>query len=161
MGFDLTRLSAEQICELLKEGKDLRSFRTAVSGFVRRIPPGLGEDERRKRLRMEAQSVLDEWASYTGKLPSFAKEALVDAALDKVPEKVLELGLTAAAGAVAFTVIGALPGLLMAVGVAAGVRMFRKHDTPLRFLSRVDKVVNRSIGSIYVPQWSALAAQAA
>ncbi len=157
MGFDLTRLSAEQICELLKEGKDLRSFRATVANFAGRIPVGLDSAEKRKRLRQEAQSVLDEWNGYTNKLPSFAKEALADAALDKIPEKALELGL----GATVATAIGALPGLVISVAVSAGVKMFRKRDTPLRFLSRVDKVVNRSIGSIYVPQWSALAAQAA
>jgi hypothetical protein len=155
MGFDLTRLSAEQICELLKEGKDLRCFRVAVANFAGRIPSGLDGEERRTRLRREAQSVLDEWNGYTSKLPSFAKDALVDAALDKVPDKALELGL----GATVATAVGALPGLLISVAVSAGVRMFRKRDTPLRFLSRVNKVVDRSIGSIYVPQWRALAAQ--
>lgn len=159
IGFDLTRLSPEQICELLKQGKDLRQFRKAVSQFVGRIPPGLDHEERKKRLRQEAEAILEEWATYSGKLPSFAKDALVDAALDKVPETALEIGKTVATGAVLSTVIGAVPGLLLTVGVVAGVKMFRKHDSPLRFLSRVDKVVNRSIGSIYVPQWSALVEQ--
>jgi hypothetical protein len=156
MGFDLTRLSAEQICELLKEGKDLRSFRASVANFASRIPPGLDDAERRKRLRQEAQSVLDEWNGYATKLPPFARDALGDAALDKVPERALELGI----GATAATVIGALPGLAISIAVSAGVKMIRKRDTPLRFLTRVNKVVNRSIGSIYVPQWRALAAQA-
>lgn len=164
VGFDLTRLTPEQVCELLKEGKDLRSFRRTVSGFASRIPAGLDREEREKRLRKEAEAVLDEWARYTGNLPSFAREALVDAALDKVPDKAIEVGVTTlgvAGAATASTIIGALPGLLLTVGVLAGVKMFRKRNTPLRFLSRVDKVVNRSIGSIYVPQWSALAGQAA
>ena len=157
MGFDLTRLSPEQICELLKEGKDLRSFRATVARFAARIPPGLGPGEKSKRLRQEAQAILDEWHDYTNKLPSFAKEALVDAALDKVPDKAIELGVEATLA----TAVGALPGLLISVAVSAGTQMFRKRDTPLRYLSKVDKVVNRSIGSIYVPMWSALAAQSA
>jgi hypothetical protein len=155
MGFDLTRLNAMQICELLKQGKDLRSFRAAVANFASRIPLGLDAEERRRRLRQEAQAVLDEWNRYTSNLPPYAKEALVDAALDKVPDKALELGL----GATVATAVGALPGLLISVAVSAGIKMFRKRDTPLRFLSRVNKVVDRSIGSIYVPQWRALAAQ--
>ena len=93
MGFDLTRLTAEQICELLKEGKDLRSFRAAVANFANRIPSGLDNAERRKRLKQEAQAVLEEWNGYTKDLPAFAKEALADAALDKVPDKVIELGV--------------------------------------------------------------------
>jgi hypothetical protein len=155
MGFDLTRLNAEQICELLKQGKDLSSFRVAVANFANRIPPGLNAEERCRRLRQEAQEILDEWNRYTGNLPPFAKAALVDAALDKVADKALELGLSATVA----TAVGASPGLLISVAVSAGAKMFRKRDTPLRFLSRVNKVVDRSIGSIYVPQWSALAAQ--
>lgn len=159
-GFDLTRLTPEQVCELLNQGKDLRSFRSAIASFVARIPAGLGPDERVKRLKIEAESVLDEWEKYSGTLPPFAKDALVDAAFDKLPEKGLELGLTAVGGAALSTVVGALPGLLITIGVAAGVKMFRKRDTPLRFLTRVNRVVNRSIGSIYVPQWSSLTGQA-
>jgi hypothetical protein len=93
MGFDLTRLNAWQICELLKQGKDLRAFRVAVANFASRIPPGLDAEERRRRLRQEAHEVLDEWNRYTRNLPPYAREALVDAALDKVPDKALELGL--------------------------------------------------------------------
>jgi hypothetical protein len=131
MGFDLTRLSAEQICELLKEGKDLRSFRAAVANFANRIPSGLDSEERRKRLKQEAQAVLEEWNGYTKDLPAFAKEALADAALDKVPDKAIELGIEVTAA----SALGALPGLLISIAVSAGVKMFRRPDTPLRFLS--------------------------
>ena len=155
-GFDLTRLTPAQISELLKEGKDLRAFHSALAGFVSRIPPGLGPEERTAQLKKEAQSVLDEWAKYTALLPPFAKEALIDSALDKAPDLITE-GITA--GALAAVV--SLPSLLISVGIATGVKMFRKRDTPLRFLSRVDKAVDRSVGSIYVPQWSKLAGQAA
>jgi hypothetical protein len=106
--------------------------------------------------------VLDEWRKYTGVLPKFAKDAIIDTALDKSSEKLVEAGLTGlAAGAVGTAVIGAVPGLLISIAVAAGVKMFRKSDTPLRFLSRVNKVAEARIGSIYVPQWRALANQAA
>ena len=157
MGFDLTRLTPQQICELLKEGKDLRKFRAAVAGFAGRIPPGLDGAEREKRLRKEAQAVLDEWHDYTKKLPAFAKESLVDAALDKVPDQMIELGLSA--GIATAATLAALPALAIGIVVAAGIKMFRRPDTPLRFLTRVDKVVDRSIGSIYVPQWSTLGGQ--
>jgi len=154
-GFDLTRLTAEQISELLKQGKDLRAFRSTLSGFVSRIPAGLGPDERMARLKKEAELVLDEWDKYTSVLPPFAKDALVDAALDKAPDAIKE-GITAGA----LAAVASLPTLLITVGIAAGIKMFKTRDTPLRFLSRVDKAVGRSIGSIYVPQWRALAGQA-
>lgn len=154
-GFDLTRLSPAQISELLKEGKDLRAFHSALAGFVSRIPAGLGAEERTIRLKKEAESVLDEWARYTALLPPFAKEALVDSALDKAPDAIKE-GI--AAGALA--AVASLPTLLISISVAAGIKMFRKPDTPLRFLTRVDTAVNRSVGSVYVPQWRKLAGQA-
>jgi hypothetical protein len=153
IGFDLTRLTPEQVRELLKEGKDLRKFRAAISEFSNRIPLGLDREEREKRLKTEAQNVLDEWASYTRTLPTFAKESL-HAVLDKAPEA-LKIG----AGATLSTTIGAVPGLLITAVVKAGVNMFSRRDTPLRFLTRVDKVVDKSIGSVYVPQWRALMAQ--
>ena len=79
----------------------------------------------------------------------------MDAALDKAPDKAIELGL----GVTAAAALGALPGLLISIAVSTGVKMFRRPDTPLRFLTRIDKVVDRSIGSIYVPQWSSLVGQ--
>jgi hypothetical protein len=159
MGFDLTRLSPKQICELLKQGKDLRSFRKTVSEFANHIPPNLDGPERNKRMKQEADLILQEWSKYTGALPQFAKDALVDAAFDEGPSKLLEIGVPASIGVAATSVIGALPGLLVAIGINAGIKMFRKRDSPLRFLSRVDNAVQGSIGSIYVPQWRALADQ--
>jgi hypothetical protein len=161
IGFDLTRLTPEQICELLKQGKDLRKFRQTLSGFASRIPSGLDDEERQRRLRHEAQAVLDEWSGYTRDLPAFAKESLANTAWDKVPDKLAEVVVDAAPGAATATLLGSLPGLAISVAVAAGVKMFRREDTPLRFLTRVNKMVDRSIGSIYIPQWRGLIGQQA
>jgi len=57
-----------------------------VSEFATRIPPGLGPEERAKRLKSEAKGVLAEWHKYTSDLPSFTKEALIDSALEKAPD---------------------------------------------------------------------------
>jgi hypothetical protein len=161
-GFDLTRLKPRDILELLKEGKDLRAFRAAVAKFAANIPKDVEGDERVRRLKQEAALILDEWNSYSRGLPKFAKDAIVDTALDKSPDKLIEAGLTgAAAGAVAGSVIGAVPGLLISIAVAAGIKMFRRPDTPLKFLSKVNDIAGKRIGSIYVPQWRALAAQSA
>lgn len=161
-GFDLTRLTPDDILELLKQGKDLRAFRQAVAGFVSRIPPGVQGEERVKRLKMEAQAVIEEWRTYTEGLPGFAKSALADAALDEAPKELVKAGIAGAAvGGASAAILGAAPGLLITIAVAAGVKMFRRPDTPLRFLSRIDDLAGKRIGSIYVPQWGALAAQAA
>jgi hypothetical protein len=92
-GFDLSRLSPAQISELLKEGKDLRAFHSALANLASGIPPGLGPEERTAQLRKAAESVLEEWEKYTALLPPFAKEALLDSALDKAPDVIKE-GIT-------------------------------------------------------------------
>ncbi len=163
-GFDLTRLTPEQISELLKQGKDLRRFHTAIAEFASRIPAGLGHSERAARIRREAQSVLDEWNDYASKLPAFAKEALSDATLDKAPDVLTDAvaaGVREGAKAAILSTVISLPTVAVSLAVSAGFKMFRRRDTPLRFLSRVNHAANRSIGSIYVPRWTALAAQSA
>src|SRR3954454_21212909 len=58
------------------------------------------------------------------------------ASVRQAPEKLLEAGLAGvAAGAVATSVVGSVPGLAITIVVASSVKMFRKRDTPLRFLS--------------------------
>ena len=52
--------------------------------------------------------------------------------------------------------LGFLPGIALAIVVKAGSTMIRSQDTPYLFLNRVEKVVDKSIGSLYVPQWRKL-----
>jgi hypothetical protein len=162
-GFDLTRLTPEQIEELLKEGKDLSALRSKLAEFASRIPEGLGPEERAARIKTEAQAVLEDWNKYTSHLPPFAKEALVDASLDKIPDLIAESAKEVAAEGLKAAILGAISWPTMAITVvgSAGVKMFRKRDTPLRFLTRVNSAVDRSIGSIYVPRFEALAEQSA
>jgi hypothetical protein len=112
-------------------------------------------------MKKEASAILERWHEGAGKLPQL-KESLTDAAFEKAPEKLVDAalkGAEVAAGATLFgTVIGAVPGIILSIVVTAGARMFRKKDTPLRFLNRVDKIVDKRIGSLYVPQWRKLAA---
>jgi hypothetical protein len=86
-GFDLTRLTPENIKNLLDEENDLSRFLAAVNSFSRRVPAGLSIEERMRRLRREADAVLGAWNEYHRKLPKFAREAIVEKALEKIPEK--------------------------------------------------------------------------
>ena len=93
-----------------KKGKDLRAFRAAVATFVGNIPKDIQGEERVRRLRQEAEAVLNEWRKYSGTLPKFAKHVIVDTALDKSPDKLIEAGLTgAAAGTLAGSIIEPFP----------------------------------------------------
>ncbi|HEV3332334.1 MAG TPA: hypothetical protein VG096_15195 [Bryobacteraceae bacterium] len=160
--FDLTSLKPTDIRDVLINGeKELRDFHDALGSFAQRIPSGLGAEERKRRMKKEASAILERWHEGAGKLPQL-KESLTDAAFEKAPEKLVDAalkGAEVAAGATLFgTVIGAVPGIILSIVVTAGARMFRKKDTPLRFLNRVDKIVDKRIGSLYVPQWRKLAA---
>lgn len=163
-GFDLTRLNPEDILNLIKEGKDLRSFRAKVAEFASQIPEGVSYEERTRRLKVQAEAVLAEWQSYTKGLPRFA-ELAKSQTWEKAPEKLAQSILAGAstgdisAGALTFTVLGAVPGLIVGIVVAAGVKMYRGEEMPLRFLNRVNELANERIGSLYAPQWRSLAAQ--
>jgi hypothetical protein len=35
--------------------------------------------------------------------------------------------------------------------------MVRGHETPYRYLNRIDKIADKRIGALYLPQWRKLA----
>ncbi|HWB85013.1 MAG TPA: hypothetical protein VG675_12785 [Bryobacteraceae bacterium] len=156
-GFDLTRLTPENIKNLLDEEKDLSRFLGVVNSFSSRIPAGLSAEERARRLKLEVDAVLSEWHEYHRKLPKFAREAIIEKAVEKVPEKLVEILPVATGATLAVHALGALPGLSVALVTAGGIRMYKERHGPYRFLNHVQKAVDHSIGSIYVPQWSQLA----
>lgn len=138
--FNLERLSAEQIAELIKDGKDLRAFKNALVPIAESIPEILDKTEREKKLKQKAEEVIQQWSSYRKSLPRFAVDALVESTEVKIPD--------VAAGVIA----GATTGLALASGVGLaiglltwqGLRIWRKFKestaaNPYRFLSRVEK----------------------
>ena len=80
---------------------------------------------------------------------------------DGVSEKGLEKAVDVVKDAVAAHslahFLGGLPGIAPAVVVKAGSKMIRGRKAPYPFLNRVEKVVDKSIGSLYAPQWRKLA----
>ena len=165
-GFDLTRLKPQDIKHLLDDGCDLQRFRTAAASFAKLIPRGMGTQHRQRKVQEQAEAILEEWQAYRRLLPTSIRRSFRQVTVEKIAEKASEKlmeGLIASAGAgagaaVTSHVLGALPGLVLSLLVVSGIRAYRQRkDHPLRFLNRIEKATERSFGSLYVPQWTALA----
>jgi hypothetical protein len=163
-GFDLTRLEPPDIKNLLDDGCDLQRFRSAATAFAKLIPPEMGTKHRDRKLQEQADAILQKWQDYQRLLPTSIRRSFRQVTVEKIAEKASEKlveGLIAGAGAgaaVTSTVLGALPGIAISLLVVSGIRAYhQRREHPLRFLNRIQKATDRSFGSLYVPQWTALA----
>ncbi|MFY9622527.1 MAG: hypothetical protein WAQ99_22110 [Pyrinomonadaceae bacterium] len=161
-GFDLTRLEPQDIKNLLDDGCDLLRFRSAAASFAKLIPPGMGAKHRQQKMKEQADAVLQEWQDYRQRLPTSIRRSFRQATVEKIAEKVGEKiaeGLAVGAGtAISHRILGALPGFVVSMVLVTGVKAYRqRRNHPLRFLNRIQKTTDRSFGSLYVPQWTALA----
>jgi len=136
--FDLNRLDAEQIAELIKEGKDLRSFKNALVPFAEELPDLADPTQREKRFKAKAQEVIEAWQSYKKSLPWFALDALDTAAGASVPSLALK-----AVGASHPVTIAAGAGFALFYLTYKGAKIWRDYrkniGNPLNFLTRIEK----------------------
>jgi hypothetical protein len=135
--FDLSKLTGQDIAELQKDGKDLRSFKTEILKIAATIPDIADPVEREKRLKQAAGEVLSQWGRYRKSLPRFAIDALLSASAWKPPEL-----LTAAlAGASSSVMLASGAGLLIGLGVYAGLGAWRgykeKTASPYQYLTKI------------------------
>jgi hypothetical protein len=163
-GFDLTQLQPQDIKAIIDNGADLQQFRNAVSTFAQEIAPGMGREYREKALKQKADEVLAKWNDHQSLLSPSIRQSFRDLSIEKVAEKVgekiiegLSGGVTGAA--VTHSLLGFLPGFAISIVLVSGVKAYLKHKNhPMRYLNRVEKATVNSFGSLYVPQWSSLAA---
>jgi hypothetical protein len=136
--FDLDKLTAEQIAELQKEGKDLRAFKNSLVPFAEELPDLADPATRAKRLHEKAQEVVAKWGEHKKSLPAFAQDALVDAAAVSLPA--LGVGAAAAANPI-IAVAGA--GLAVFYVTHKGRRIWRDYrkniGSPLNYLTKIEK----------------------
>jgi hypothetical protein len=148
--FDVTRLSASQIAELLADGKDLRRFKDALIPFVASIPPIEDPQEREKRLRAAAEEVIAEWGKYRKSLPKFALDAIFDVTELKWPD----LAFATILGGGTTWGIGAQAGLGITLVSYAGLKIWRKYkqvaSSPYGYLNRVAKAQSKSQSSLFL-----------
>jgi|SoiMethySBSTD1v2_1073268.scaffolds.fasta_scaffold78835_3 hypothetical protein len=136
--FDLDKLTAAQIAELQKEGKDLRAFKNSLVPFAEELTDPADPARRAKLLHDKAQEVIARWREHRKSLPSFAQDALVDAAGVSLPA----LGVSAVAGANPIVAVAGA-GLAVAYVTFKGrkiLRDYRKNiGSPLNYLTRIEK----------------------
>src|SRR5205085_6946877 len=96
--FDLSKLNAPTIAQLLKDGNDLRRFKNSLLPIVQSIPDIPNEQMRLKRYKQAAKEVLIEWQKYKKTLRWYGLDALVNVSEIKFPETV--------AGAASFVTLG-------------------------------------------------------
>lgn len=139
--FDVRKLSAKQIAELLADGKDLRQFKNALLPVAASLPEIRDPDERAKRLQTAAAEIGAEWEKYKKKLPWFALEALLDTSEVKWPE----LANTMLGGGAAWKIGGGV-GLGLAVVSYAGLKVWhgykKKTSSPYSYLSKISRAAS-------------------
>ena len=134
--FDLDRLGAEEIAELLKEGKDLRRFKQALVPFAQQLPDIPNVEDRQERFEEKALEVVDSWQEYKKSLPRFALDALIDTTDIQMPA--IASSLLGGATALGLTLgTGAAIGLM----TCSGLKIWRKYQeaksSPLQYLTQV------------------------
>ena len=162
--FDVGVLDAKDILELLNKKQDLRSFRQKVAAAAGEIPPEAGPEERIERLKAKKDQLIEEWKECSSFFPKPLRETFVDVSAEEISKKVVEglpeLGAAVAAGTVTAHVLGGAPGVGISILAGAGIKMWRRRNSPLKYLSRIESSINKGIrtktGSLYLPQWSKL-----
>ena len=162
--FDVSVLGAKEIVELLAKKRNLRSFRQKVTQAAGEIPPGTGPEERVQRLKAKRDQLIEEWKECTSFFPKPLQETFAEVSAEETSKKIVEglpeLSAAVAAGTVTAHVVGGVPGLAISILTGAGIKMWRKRNSPLKYLSRIDSSITKGIktktGSLYLPQWSKL-----
>jgi hypothetical protein len=136
--FDLSKLTAEDIGNLVRDGKDLRRFKNALMPIAQTIPHIQDAGERNRRLCHAANEVVEEWKKYRKTLPRFALDALSDATEVKFPE----IASSLIAGASGLR-LGVGAGLAISLLTYSGVKIWRKYRensaSPYQYLSRIQE----------------------
>jgi hypothetical protein len=137
--FDLSKLTAQNIADLQKDGSDLRRFKNELLKITAAIPDIADPHDRERRLQSAAGRVVDEWEKYKKSLPRFALQALADPAGWKPPEALA----SALAGTASGTLLTAGAGIVVGLAVLAGVGAWRgyreKVSSPYQFLTRIQQ----------------------
>jgi hypothetical protein len=138
--FNVSKLSAEQISELHKEGKSLIAFKKALLPIASQITKIEDPGERESKFKQKADEVIEEWEKYKRKLPGFAAAALVEAQETKPPEYALSLIATTGT-AMWIPVLGAAItlGVLSYKGYSIWKKFKEGTANPYQYLTQVER----------------------
>lgn len=136
--FDVSKLSAKQIADLLSDGKDLRRFKDELIPLAATLRAIKDPRERQQRVKAAANEVAENWKKYRKSLPRFALDALVDAGEVKWPDVAQNLIV----GGGAWHVAGGA-GLGIFLLSYAGLRIWKKYkqeaSSPYAYLNRISR----------------------
>jgi hypothetical protein len=136
--FDVSKLSAKQVSELVREGKDLSAFKKRLDNELRAARPILNPVERKHRLEAAAHEIVDEWRKHRKTLPKYALEALIP-----LPDTKISFATGIIAGATSITVLSAGVGLAIGLAAYAGVNTWQRYQElqkhPLNYLSKIHR----------------------
>ena len=138
-GFDLAKLTALDIAELQKDGRDLKRFKNELLKITAAIPDIADAHDRERRLQSAAGHVVDEWEKYKKSLPRFAQQALADPAGWKPAEALASV----IPGSASSTLLTAGAGIMVGLAVLSGAGAWRgyreKVSSPYQFLTRIQR----------------------
>jgi hypothetical protein len=159
--FDVSNFNAQQIADLLNDGKDLRRFKNAIMPIAARIPTIKNPAEREKRLKEAAHEIVEEWQKYRRSLPRFAADAIFDASELKWADIAQFLGGSGGTAALAHYGLATSgvasfgSGLGITLLSYAGLRVWRKYkdnsSNPYQYLSRIRKMEAKSQTTLVLP----------
>ena len=137
--FDLSRLTPNQIGELVRNGHDLRNFKRALIPIAESLPDIPNAKEREKRLKDAGREIIREWEKHKKSLPRYALDAIWGAGKEiKIPD----FAQTLIAGASGYALAGAVGmslGFLVYTGYKTWTKFKRDLTHPYQYLSRVEK----------------------
>lgn len=135
--FDVQRLTAAQIAELHKQGKNLIAFKQALMPIATQISSATDKGEREELFRRKANEVIEKWEGYKSGLPGFAMAALVEAQDTKPPEYAMSMIATGTAAWMPIVGIGIAVGVLAYKGYKI-VKTFKEGTAnPFNYLTQI------------------------
>lgn len=138
--FDLEKLTPEQILELKKEKKDLRSFKDKLAAIAERIPEVPDAADRAEEMKRYAEEIVEEWNAYRRSLRGFAVEALIDSLKQEI--KRVDIRAVASASGGGYWLGGPL-GLGIGIALYGGYKIWKsfreKAQSPYQYLSNIER----------------------
>jgi hypothetical protein len=137
--FDLSKLTPNQIGELVGNGHDLRNFKKALIPIAESLPDIPNLKEREKRLKDAGREIIDEWEKHKKSLPKYALDAIWEAGKEiKMPDVCQSL-MAGATGYALGSGIGLTIGFMCYTGYKIWDKFERELHHPYQFLSKIEK----------------------
>jgi hypothetical protein len=139
-GFDLEKLSLEDVAELNQSRGDLSALKSELLAQLDDVGDVPDRDAWNDLLSVRAKEVVNEWSERSS-LKSLVRKADAGEIADDLKGSLQEIAPSVVTGGFATALVGAVPGLVVGViiGAVQLVMKWRQSQRPYRFLSRLEK----------------------